>query len=202
MTAELSLGMPAHRVTSGDVQLRDGLAALLNECRAQAAKRAALPAPHLDANGDVMEGERVAYDDARIAGAIGAVDWLDNLIARLERLAAEPPRFVYTLVFGGVGDTLGSFTVYGADVDDAVNTLRGLPTFVRWSGNQVAPAGPRETGTVIEFHGEWVHPLLPAPGHRYDLRAEQAAPAADRRPAPASGQPTPPSAASAPPHRR
>lgn len=199
-------GLPVHRAVSGDIQLRQGLTALLDECRARAARREALLAPHLDADGCIVEEQRAAYDNARITSAIEAADWLDSLTTHLERLAAEPPRSVYTLVFGVLGDAPDSFTLYGTDVDDALSSLRRLPSFLHWSGTQ-ASASPPGTGTVIEFHGEWSHPHLSAPGHRYDLRAEQTAAAnahpAVRRPlAPPPGQPTPPLTANTPFHRR
>lgn len=207
MTAEPP-NFPAHRAVSGDIQLREQLAALLNECRVRAARREALLAPHLDADGYVVEDRRAAYDDARITSAIEAADWLDSLTAHLEQLAAEPPRSLYTLVFGALGDAPDSFTLYGTDEDDALSALQQLPSFLHWSRNR-APAGPPGTTTVIEFHGEWTHAGLPAPGHRYDLRAEQTAddtarPAAARtRPhPPASGQPAHPPSASPRPHRR
>jgi len=122
------------------------------------------------------------------------------------KLAAAPPRSVYTLVFAALGRAPDSFTLYGTDLDDALNTLRQLPSFLHWSATQ-APAGTPGNSTIIEFHGEWTHPHLSAPGHRNDLRAEQAAanPARppSRRPfAPTSGQPMAPPAANTPSRRR
>ncbi|WUH90359.1 hypothetical protein OG900_09755 [Streptomyces sp. NBC_00433] len=204
MTARPSPGRPVHRAVSGDIQLREQLAGLLDECRVRAARRAALLAPRLDADGYVVEDQRAAYDDARITTAIEAAGWLDSLTARLAQLLAEPARSVYTLVFGVLGDAPDSFTLYGADEDDALNTLRQLPSFLRWSEHQ-ASASPPGTSTVLEFHGEWPHPHLSAPGHRYDLRTEQTAaaatrPAARRPLAPTSRPPMP--AATTPPQRR
>lgn len=205
MTTQPSPDRPVHRAASGDIQLREQLAGLLDECRERAARRCALLTTHRDADGYVVEDQRAAYDDARLTTAIEAADWLDTLTTHLERLAAEPPRSVYTLVFGVLGDAPDSFTLYGADEDDALTTLRQLPSFLRWSRNQ-AQAGPPGTSTVLEFHGEWTHPALSAPGHRHDLRAEQttaaaARPAARRPLAPTSGPPTP-AAGTTPPRRR
>jgi hypothetical protein len=111
---------------------------------------------------------------------------------------------VYTLVFGALGQAPDSFTLCGADEDDALSTLRQLPSFRRWSRSQ-APSGPPGTSTVIEFQGEWTHPHLAAPGRRYDLRAERAAtatrPAARRPLAPTSKPPTPATGATPPPRR-
>lgn len=161
--------------------------------------------PPLDANGYVNEDQRAARDDARITHAIETADWLDNLTAHLERLATEPPRSVCTLMFGALGDPPDSFTLYGTDVDDALRTLRALPTFLHRSTSRT-PADASGTSTVLEFHGEWTHPHLSAPGHRYDLRAEQTAasarPAALHPLAPTSERPAVPPAAGAPPHRR
>ncbi|WP_433892597.1 hypothetical protein [Streptomyces sp. CA-111067] len=171
----------------------------------RAARRAALLAPHLDADGYVVEDRRAVYDDARTTSAVEAADWLDHLTARLEQLAAAPPRSVYTLVFGALGQAPDSFTLYGTDEDDALNTLRQLPSFLRWSEHQ-ASTSPPGTSTVVEYHGEWTHPHLAAPGHRYDLRAEQTAaatrPAARRPPPPTSERPAGPPATGTPPHRR
>ncbi|MCL2729709.1 MAG: hypothetical protein FWE15_06750 [Actinomycetia bacterium] len=204
MTAQPSPGRPVHRAVSGDIQLRAQLAGLLDECRVRVARREALLAPHLDADGHVVE-DHAAYDDARITTAIEAANWLDSLTARLEQLVAEPPRSVYTLVFGPLGQAPDSFTLHGADEDDALNTLRQLLSFLHWSRNQ-AQAGPPSTSTVLEFHGKWTHPHLSAPGHRYDLRAEPAAaatrPAAHRALAPTSERPVVPPAAGTTPTRR
>lgn len=205
MTAQPSPDRPVHRAISGDIQLREQLAGLLDESRIRAARRAAILAPHLDAGGYVVEDQRAAYDDARTTTAIQAADWLDTLTARLEQLAAAPPRSVYTLVFSALGDAPDSFTLHGTDEDDALNTLRQLPSFLRWSEHQ-ASASPPGTSTVLEFHGEWTHPHLSAPGHRHDLRAEQttaaaARPAAPRPLAPTSRPPTP-AAGTTPPRRR
>lgn len=204
MTGQPSPDRPVHRALSGDIQLREQLAGLLDECRVRAAKREALLAPPLDTGGYVVEDQRAAYDDARITGAIEAADWLDHLTARLEQLAAEPPRSVYTLVFGALGQAPDSFTLHGTDEDDALNTLRQLPSFLRWSTSRT-PAEGLGTSTVLEFHGEWTHPHLSAPGHRYDLRAEQTAAAtrpAARSPLALTSRPLAPSAGTTPPHRR
>ncbi|MEU4347049.1 hypothetical protein [Streptomyces sp. NPDC023838] len=140
---------------------------------------------HRTEDGEVIEDQYAAYDDARLETALEASDALDTLVAQLELLVADPPRRAFTLALRGPGADEGHlpwlFVVNGADLDDAYQRLSQLPSFHQWLEDVRHPGTSRQ-GEENLVPGQ-SHPGVRGPGTYIDLRLEQARVLARRAPA-------------------
>ncbi|MEV5979636.1 hypothetical protein [Streptomyces sp. NPDC052114] len=140
---------------------------------------------HRTDDGEVIEDEYAAYDDARLEAAIEASDALDGLVAQLELLVADPPCRAFTLALRGPGADEGHmpwlFVVNGTDLDDAYQKLSQLPSFQQWLENVRHPGASSDDEKDLVAGQS--HPGLRVPGTYIDLRQEQARVLAGRAPA-------------------
>ncbi|MGW2858270.1 hypothetical protein [Streptomyces sp. NPDC001205] len=140
---------------------------------------------HRTENGEVIEDQYAAYDDARLEAAIEASDALDSLVAQLELLVADPPPRAFTLALRGPGAEEGNmpwlFVVNGTDLDDAYQKLTQLPSFHQW-WEDVRYPGTSSDGEKDLVAGQ-SHPGVRGPGTYIDLRREQARVLTRRAPA-------------------
>ncbi|MFD7013930.1 hypothetical protein [Streptomyces sp. NPDC059928] len=102
---------------------------------------------HRDADGEVIEGQYAEYENVRHDTAIEAADTLEDLVAQLDQLVADPPRRAYTLALRGPGHQEGArpwlFVVNATDRDDAHRALTQLPAFQTWLEDTPRPGRRR-----------------------------------------------------------
>lgn len=135
---------------------------------------------HRNADGEVIEEQRAAYEEAREDTAIEASDALEIVVKRLELLTSLPQHRAFTVAVSGPGHADGErpwlFVVHATNLDSALQALSQLPGFRRWLD---------ETGTSCTDAvpvSEESHPGARAPGAYIDLRHEQARILAERQP--------------------
>ncbi|MFF3460321.1 hypothetical protein ACFYXH_39765 [Streptomyces sp. NPDC002730] len=135
---------------------------------------------HRNADGEVIEEQRAAYEEVRETTAIEASDTLDTVAKRLELLTAVPARRAFTVALTGPGLQDGErpwlFVVHATDLNEAHRSLTQLTGFRRWLDDT-------ETSSVeAVLVAEESHPGTRAPGSYLDLRHEQARILAERTP--------------------
>ncbi|MFD9817475.1 hypothetical protein [Streptomyces violascens] len=164
--------------------LYDELSALLAPIKDMQRRHRQRLDTHRDNNGEVIEGEYAAYDDARLETAIEASDALDGFVAQLEVLVTSPPQRAFTLALRSGGHDEGNapwlFVVNGTDADDAYESLSQLPSFRAWLEDTHPLDGPRDGGG--DLIADQSHPGMRPPGTYIDLRGEQARIKAERTP--------------------
>ncbi|WP_329558865.1 hypothetical protein OG711_07885 [Streptomyces uncialis] len=128
-------------------------------------------------DGDVIEGEYAAYEDARLETAIEASDRLDRLVDELQQLITPGTEEPFTVAVCGPerhdGEAPHLFVVNSSGIEAAYAALVRLPTYREWLAD-ARVGGPSDYGPVVVVVPGASHPGLPAPGSFIDLRHEQA----------------------------
>jgi phage terminase large subunit-like protein len=163
-------------VTAPDDLLAAEIRTLISQLREMNHRhRARLDAHRVD--GEVIEGEYAAYEDARWETTTEASDRLDRLVDELEQLITPGGAGPFTVAVAGLERRDGAnptlFTVTGTGLEAAYALLTRLPTYRAWLADALA-GGSSDHGPTVVVIPEASHPGLPTPGTFIDLRQEQA----------------------------
>ncbi|MFF0448036.1 hypothetical protein ACFYT4_16775 [Streptomyces sp. NPDC004609] len=128
-------------------------------------------------DGDVIDGEYGAYDEARWETTIEASDRLDRLVDELQQLITPGAPGPFTVAVSGRerhdGEKPHLFVVNSHGLEAAYAALVRLPTYREWLTDISASAcSDKEPVVVVVLEAS--HPGLPALGEFHDLRREQA----------------------------
>lgn len=162
-------------MTQPDSSLAEGIRTLIGQLREMSRRHQARLDEHR-VNGEVIDGEYGAFEEARWETAIEASDRLDRLVGELQQLITPAGQGPFTVAVSGLerrdGEKPHLFVVNSTGLEGAYAALVRLPTY-REGLADVRNGGPSAYGPAVVVEPGASYPGLPSPGEFIDLRHKQ-----------------------------